>query len=59
MFAPRNLKQLQDGFAIFALSVTVFSIFVTAALLAFQISTMNVGDHGVSTAAISSPTRAN
>jgi hypothetical protein len=38
MLTPRNISQFQDSFAIFALSVTVFSILITAALLALQFS---------------------
>jgi hypothetical protein len=56
MLTRRHNSQFQDGFAIFALSVTVFAILATAMLLALQVSSMNVDEngYGVRTASISS-----
>lgn len=57
----QHLPFMRNGFSVFALAVTVFSLLMTAVLLAWQSGTLTVAEDGydVRTAAIHSSYRSN
>lgn len=58
---PRHFQLVSNGFSIFALSVTVFSLLMTAVLLAWQFGALTITEegYGVRTATITWPYRSN